>query len=299
VKPTVSIVIVSKNEGRDLIKTCRSINTVCPDLHQLIVVDDDSDPPEPYCTIRNVERLGVAGSRHVGALAATGDVIGFMDAHMKLRPGDIEVVAQTAWDTGGFAYAGCNGHHLAGIRWEGGILRGKWRKKQENGPVRTSGMMGAFYFIRRDVLERIGGWVWLPGHWGMDEEAMTVLVLKHNLPITAHTDIQTWHLFRGQGEKPVPVPYPLAYDKYQLNIAAMYRLLFEDSTWANMRGVLGSLTIDGVHRPIPQYILDDCEEPSLVAYGRAIRERCLLSDEELFEKIEAMVAKERKEDGVA
>lgn len=298
---TVSMVIVSCCEGENLVKTCQSIKLAEPKLHQLIVVDDASEPPEEFSTVRNKERTGVAGSRHIGCQAATGGVVGLCDAHMEFKTGMISDMARVAMRTGAIVYAGCNGHHLAGLRWEGGILRGKWRptrRYREEGKrfVRTSAIMGAFYFVRKDVLEKMGGWVYLPGWWGMDEEAMSVLAAMHGVPIIADIETQTWHLFRGQGGNPIPVPYALPLDRYLVNIAGMYRILFGDETWGRMKPVLRDLILDEVYRPVPDYLIQEVEGPAWVAYGKALRERFVLPEETFFTDLAETIQQEKTYD---
>ena len=273
-EPTVSVIITSCQEGEELVRTCQSIEVASPNLHELIVIDDASDPPERTSTRRNDEREGVARSRHLGGLDATGDVVLLMDGHMRVKPGDIETVAKLAVETRGFAYAGCNGHYAARLTIEGGLFRCKWMQKPEQEILPTTAMMGAFYAVPRDILESMGGWIGLPGQWGMDEEAMSVLAARHNIPIHAHTGIQTWHWFRDPPQR----PYDFPVDRYLVNVAAMYRLLFDDPAWGMFKARLRRFTWDTGYTSIGDDLMLEIEDPAVAAYGEQLRSRFAVND---------------------
>lgn len=277
-KPNTSVVIASCQEGDWLTKTCDSIMAAKPDLQELIVVDDASEPPEPVSTIRNSHREGVARSRNLGCARAKGDGVLLMDAHMLIQPGQIEEVTNVALETGGIAYGGCNGHYCARLAVEDGLYRVKWMPKTDQPLIRTTAIMGAFYVIPREVLEDLGGWIALPGLWGMDEEAMSILAIKHDIPITAVTTVQTWHWFR----EPKDVPYANPSSRYLVNVAAMYRLLFDDPAWEMFKKRLVSFRWDDIPMSISGNLIREVESSALVEYGKELRARCRLTDDEFF-----------------
>ena len=79
----ISVVIASLNEQDNLVATVASVKHDCPEA-EIVVVDDGSTQPEPISAIRNPRRIGGPRSRRLGALAATGDVVIFLDAHNAL-----------------------------------------------------------------------------------------------------------------------------------------------------------------------------------------------------------------------
>jgi len=91
---SVSVVIISRNEGRRLESTVRNVLRTLPaDGRELIVVDDGSTD-DSFKFLRRLREvhvvrskgIGVAKARNFGASHANGDVIVFCDAHMKLPP---------------------------------------------------------------------------------------------------------------------------------------------------------------------------------------------------------------------
>jgi len=103
--PTTSIIIVYHNEGNStLLRGLVSIVRRSPSryLKEIILVDDCSVDreylhgpldefvktlPVPVKIFRNKERLGLIRSRLVGAEAATGETMTFLDAHIETTPG--------------------------------------------------------------------------------------------------------------------------------------------------------------------------------------------------------------------
>lgn len=103
--PTTSIIIVYHNEGNStLLRGLISIIRKSPNqyLKEIILVDDASEGreylhrpldefvktlPVRVKIFRNKERLGLMRSRLVGADAATGDTLTFLDAHIEATDG--------------------------------------------------------------------------------------------------------------------------------------------------------------------------------------------------------------------
>ena len=103
--PTTSIVIIYHNEANStLLRGLTSIITNSPlkYLKEIILVDDASvdreylkEPLDKFCKtlpvpvkiFRNKKRIGLIRSRLVGAEAATGDTLTFLDAHIEATYG--------------------------------------------------------------------------------------------------------------------------------------------------------------------------------------------------------------------
>ncbi|OQC19554.1 MAG: Glycosyl transferase family 2 [Verrucomicrobia bacterium ADurb.Bin070] len=283
----ISIVIASRNEGDELAATCANLADGAPGA-EIIVVDDASDKPERGYTIRNERRLGVAKSRAIGFARSSGDVCGFVDAHMHFKRGAIESVAEAALDAGGFAYAGCNGHAAATLRRTAdGLFACHWTAAPKV-VSQTTGMMGACYFAPRDVLLRMGGWIQLPGHYGMDEEAMSILAARCGVPIVNVPQVDNWHLFRGQrGSASAPVPYTLTPDMVAVNVAATHRFLFGDDVWPALRaGLLNMTALHGQPMQCPERVIRMVETPAFDAYRAALQSRMTVSGTDFIRQIE-------------
>lgn len=100
---TASVILAAHNEHKYLERTIESIVSESPQdqLVEIIIVDDASEPPLSEITdkmnmkkfgkveikiIRHDERQGLIRSKTVGARASTGDLVIFLDAHVKPEP---------------------------------------------------------------------------------------------------------------------------------------------------------------------------------------------------------------------
>ena len=96
----ISIVLPCANEGEFAVKTVESFGKLTPSslLHEVIVVDDGSNPPlaslfpadlvSKYNVrfVRHETVTGLINAKQSGGDAATGDVIGFFDCHVAPAP---------------------------------------------------------------------------------------------------------------------------------------------------------------------------------------------------------------------
>lgn len=94
---TMSVVLPCANEGRFAWKTAESIaeNTPAEILHEIVIVDDGSSPPlisqfpkdiiekAKVKFVRHESHTGLINAKSAGANVATGDVIVFLDCHVK------------------------------------------------------------------------------------------------------------------------------------------------------------------------------------------------------------------------
>src|ERR1035438_6368073 len=93
--PMVSVVIITRNEGPELLATTYNVLATLPAGRRgVIVVDDDSTDASPafLADLQEIRLfhspgVGVARARNYGASQATGDVVVFVDAHMRMPDG--------------------------------------------------------------------------------------------------------------------------------------------------------------------------------------------------------------------
>jgi len=287
--PEILVLMATRNERNWLKRTCESVQKTTRWLSEIIVRDDGSDWPQevPSGVIleRNPEPIGCAASRHQLSHNLRGKKFAFfVDPHMEFQDRQLDCMARIAQLTGSIVYAGCNGHYACDLMREDGILRSKWRKREHVLALHkryqeATSFMGACYCFPTDILAQLGGWLYLPGLRGWDEEAMSILALKHGLTILADTGVQSYHEFREQpGDPKSPkceyaVP---AYDFY-LNLAFAYRIVFEDALWTTMQPALRSFGV-------PRKCLREAERDGK-EYGERVKERCKLNDLEFLLRI--------------
>ena len=271
--PTASIVIASRDEGERLIRTVESVQATLPGA-EIVVVDDGSVVPvvpmSGVTLLRHETPQGCSLSRHAGLAASTGRVVFILDAHMLFRPGDLDRMARYAAEHAAIVYACPEGYFGATLKQWNGLIFCKW-DGVPGGYVQTTGMMGACYVAQRAVWDRLGGWLVLPRQYGLDEEAMSLLAAKHNIPIICATMFHVEHHFRSVGE----TPYPPDPNGYFVNLATLYRLLFEDAAYQAFKPALRRFGCG-----------DDAfavaESPAWMEYGTRLRGTCPKSDLDLF-----------------
>ena len=97
------MIVTTCNEGDRLRTSLRSFQETLPDSAQLVVVDDQStdgstaflaSAAHPVRFLQTQRRLGITGARNLGAAAASGDILVFSDAHVKVQPGWLEPLVE-------------------------------------------------------------------------------------------------------------------------------------------------------------------------------------------------------------
>ncbi|CAJ1451033.1 unnamed protein product [Effrenium voratum] len=98
----ISVVLPCAGEGQYALNTVRAVYETTPQsvLHEIIVVDDGTDPPleQSFLTpevldkygatiLRHAETVGLIGAKKDGGDAATGDIVVFFDCHVAPQPG--------------------------------------------------------------------------------------------------------------------------------------------------------------------------------------------------------------------
>ena len=93
---TISVVVISRNEGRFLRQTVENLEETLPGDSEILVIDDGStDGSADYLgrrrsgrtVLHRVQGYGVAKARNFGGEHARGDVLVFADAHLGLDAG--------------------------------------------------------------------------------------------------------------------------------------------------------------------------------------------------------------------
>lgn len=235
----LSIVIPVLNDPTEIRETVKSIKETTGDKCEIIVIDDNSNIPivldYPGVTVlRHGERQGVAKSRHAGAMVSTGDVILFLDAHMRCIPGwyeaAIERIADRPNTIHNGACLGLNETNMDVTKYEGiytgatmciydpspmrdgkpsGIpemFEGKWQCHDDDAEIAC--LMGAIYFFPRDLYFKLGGLEALQ-QWGTDEPYMSLKAWLAGAEIRQINTVKMGHKFRRNA--------PYRTDTYWLN----------------------------------------------------------------------------------
>ncbi len=170
--PTVTVVIITRDEGTELEATVRNILETLPrDQREVIVVDDGSTDDStaflaqvPEVRLLHSTGIGVACARNFGAENATGDVILFADAHVRAPVGWHGPICDALRDerTGSVApgvFSMTTPEQCGyGLDVTGPNLHTTWRHKPGDKPQAAPVLPGCFLAMSREVYLRTGGY---------------------------------------------------------------------------------------------------------------------------------------------
>lgn len=209
-RPTVSVVIVTRNEGAELRATVTNILATLPrDRREVIVVDDFSTDDSaaslaelPDVPVLRGADLGVARARNYGAAHATGDVIVFADAHVRAPDGWHEPLCDALRDECvGAAAPGI--YSMAeperrgfGLNVTGPNLHTSWRHKPGSSPHAVPVLPGCFLAMRRDVYQRTGGYDGDMRQLGGNDAELSCRLWLLGYRQLVVPEIEVGHLFR-------------------------------------------------------------------------------------------------------
>jgi glycosyltransferase involved in cell wall biosynthesis len=220
----ISMVVISRNEGKELKGTVENFDDTLPAGSEIIVIDDGStDGSAGRVTTRRgriklhrVENYGVAQARNFGARQSRGNVIVYADAHLRLEPDwwrpMLEVLENPK--VGGVAPAIVGyrrGRIGYGLTFTGSRLEVRWRRRKPRGPAAAPIIPGCCFATRRDVIEATGGWDDSQLQRGNidNEGCVRFWVLGYDLMVTPDTVVA--HKFRKRS------PYPVGWPEFLFN----------------------------------------------------------------------------------
>lgn len=159
----ISVVVIGKNEGARLGACIGSIRAAMGVLsHEILYVDSRSTDDSlaqakalgARCYLLRAPQTTAGLGRAIGAKEAQGEYLLFLDGDMELMPGFAERAMMAMAERG---YDGC-----CGIREDVYLRAGQVVSRCENyfgcTQERIAPEFGGALFIRRDALERCGGW---------------------------------------------------------------------------------------------------------------------------------------------
>lgn len=222
---TISVVVIARDEGKELRLTLENLEDTLPAKSQIVVVDDGSrDGSADFLSgrrggvkLRRTDGLGVARARNYGARHTRGEVVVFADAHIRLErlwwQPLIEPLENPAVAAVAPAITDLSRRMKPGYGWtlKGPSLDIKWLHKRHAGLWAAPILPGCCIALRRDRFEAAGGWdEGLLGRGGVDNEfCLRLWLLGWELRITPEVEVR--HKFRKQS------PYPACWTDYIQN----------------------------------------------------------------------------------
>jgi glycosyltransferase involved in cell wall biosynthesis len=229
---SLSVVIISLNEGESLRRTVDNLLAGLPSQSEIIVVDDSStdgsagflsDGYPGVTLLRPPERLGVSRARNFGARHAHGDVLVFSDAHVCAPAGWseplLEVLARP--EVGAVAPAigvmrSAAGESVGyGQKWCDASLSVGWLGRQGSTPYPVPLLCGCFLALRRDVFTEVGGFDSGMVLWGAEDSELSIRLwtLGYECWVVPELDVQ--HAFRARF--PYEVKWePVLHNRFRL-----------------------------------------------------------------------------------
>jgi GT2 family glycosyltransferase len=229
---SLSVVVISLNEGESLRRTVDNLVATLPPSSEIIVVDDQSTdlstnfPREGYdgvTVLRPATRLGVAAARNFGASYAKGDVLVFSDAHVMAPPGWVDPLLEvSALQHIGAVAPGismmrpavveCTGY---GQKWTDSSLAVGWLGRQGNEPYPVPLLCGCFLAMRREVFSEMGGFD--PGMvlWGAEDSELSIRLWTAGYECWVVPGVEVQHAFRAKF--PYEVKWePVLHNRFRL-----------------------------------------------------------------------------------
>ena len=213
----ISIVIPAHNEGENLVDTVRCVleNSDHPDL-EVIVVDDGSTDGSGERVTSNfgsksrvsvvpANGLGVAGARNLGAQAAAGQVLVFLDGHCYTPPGWMASLIAPLADPEAGIVGPCfaslvrdEGARGFGIRWKDASLEFEWLPQRGDAPYPVPLLPGGCQAVRRDVFERLGRYDGEMTRWGAEDQELSLRAWLMGYRVVVQPQATIYHLFRDR-----------------------------------------------------------------------------------------------------
>jgi glycosyltransferase involved in cell wall biosynthesis len=247
--PPLSVIIPVLNDNDELNLTIKSIRETSPPNVEIIVIDDASDSPvkiydDTVKVIRLEKRIGVGGTRHLGASSAKSDYLLFVDSHMRFdekwynnalrrlisKPSNIVWCAVClGLDKENMDIKSPKGfYHGAKLcLWdetENQTFEGKWMDELDGDEYEISCLMGACYFFHKSWFFHIKGTESLK-MWGSDEPLLSIKTWLSGGSIRLMKDVRIGHKFRLQSSYSTNFSYIL-YNKLR-----SMKMLFSDELY--------------------------------------------------------------------
>jgi len=239
---TVSVVVVTLNEGEYLRRTVDSFLASLPAGGQIIVVDDGSTDGSAdflrhgyhgVILLRPTERLGVAQARNFGARHARGSVLVFSDAHVALPSQWCSlIVEQLSRKTVGALgpairvmrypddYLSDTGNQNTEARgygqsWRDASLNVKWLPRKSSTPYPVPLLGGGFIAMRQEVFFAVGGFDSKMSIWGSEDSELSLRLWTLGYECLVLPEVEVAHRFRR--ERPYPVDWEtVLYNRLRL-----------------------------------------------------------------------------------
>ncbi len=289
----VSFIITARDEPPELLNATIAglARTAAHVRRECIVVDDGSRFPvtvqsPDVVLLRSAQPRGVSPSRRVGAAAATGEVLVWLDAHMSFADEWLDKMLTHAGSgsllCSAFCDYGLTTTHCWGADYVWSCERDYWQQRYpgfglrhrvtrpEPDVVDIPMMIGACYMLSRAAYRQLGGFSPLFRTWGVDEQDLCLRAHLMGMPVQCVTAARVGHFSRAA------FPYSVSFEHLEYNQLVMIRSVFEESTIARLERCFA---------PIPPVVNQWLLDTDLHDWRSEIQSKRVRSDDELFNRL--------------
>lgn len=217
----LSVVVITRNEGAELYRTVANLQETIPPRSEVIVVNDGSRGsmaklPRPRRIIQ-ARGLGVARARNLGASHATGDLLVFADAHIRVDAGWWQPLARILENpkAGAASPAITNLPPITeigyGLTFKKADLSVAWLHRKSTRPFPVPIIPGCCLAMRRETFDAIGGWDGGLMHRGGVDNELSVRMWTFGYDLYVDPKTICRHLFRKKS------PYHVGWPQYLQN----------------------------------------------------------------------------------
>jgi len=234
----ISVVIPARNENDEIEQTCSSF--LKENIHEIFIYDDGSDVPLPVfdsaTNIRHNSPAGPSVCRNLGGKQATGDVIVFSDAHVRVE--NLHKICEFAVKNNAVAIPSMqslNGSGKVTGYCRDFILKGKGNEligfNMNNTRPKAQqcycyGNWGGFFVVPKAVFSAIDGWV-NHQHWGYNDPSLILKCFFCNID----TVLDQNAMYKHKGKVKTGFGYPVRAIEPLLNIFHSYFVIFDADTF--------------------------------------------------------------------
>ncbi len=209
---SASVILPAHDEGDNLVDTVDCVLRHSGDVAlEVIIADDGSTDGSPErararfgpdrVTVVRGEGLGVARARNLGAAAATGEALVFLDAHCYVPDGWLapllEILAGARAGMAGPAFSNIHDPRMraCGITWQDAGLENVWLPVTA-GPGHVPFHIGACQAVRADAFRDVGGYDEGMTRWGHEDIELCLRFWLFGYEVFAQPASLVYHLFR-------------------------------------------------------------------------------------------------------
>lgn len=230
----ISAIVVTLNEGTQLLSTVKHFERSLPSGSEIIVVDDgstdgsvDAVAGRDRLTVMRTDSVGVARARNAGGAVARHDVLVFADAHIAMGPECwpplLDAVADPAVGAVNPAFSDMSipGEIGYGMYFGGWDLNAIWLHYRPSEVAAVPLLAWGCAMMRRELFVATGGFDEGMLRWGSIDNEMSVRLWREGFELRLVPSVTVAHLFRKER------PYPVAWSQAVHNTLRVAMLHFE------------------------------------------------------------------------